>query len=433
MEYNLIVIGAGWAGLNAALKARELGQKVLLIDKGLIGGTCLNQGCVPTKALIQCAKAAGLAKKSCQFGVDIQDIRINFPKIQLRKNEIIKQLADGLKIKLKGIDFINIQARIISPKEVRAGESCIKTENIIIATGSAPLEIPGLGFDGQKVISSDDLLNIQEIPQSLLIVGGGVIGCEFASLFSSLGSTVTIAEKMPSLLPAEDSEVSKKLEQSFKKRGIKVHTNADAKTFDILAYEKVLLCVGRKPDTQGLAAQDPGLRLEKGKVLVNEYLQTNIASIFAAGDCTGKIMLAHYAAYQGEIAAYNSAHPDNMQPADNANIPNCIYTDPEIASVGLKEEEAKAKYDICLHKFDFMGSGMARIINETEGFIKAVSDKKSGKILGAAIIGPRATELISVFTLAIQSGLKVSDLRATVFAHPTISESIADAFKAHGA
>jgi dihydrolipoamide dehydrogenase len=331
---------------------------------------------------------------------------------------------------LKGIDFFNAEAKILSNEELQVENQIIKTKNIIIATGSRPLELNALRFDGKKIVSSDEILNLKQIPKLLLIIGGGVIGCEFASLFSTLGSEVSIVEKMPQVLPGEDKEIARKLETLFKKKGIKVNTNTDATSIDLGNYDLVLLCIGRVPHVDNLGLDKIGVRLEKNKVIVDEYLKTSIDNIYAAGDCTGDIMLAHFAAYQGCVAAENIASPTTAKKADNKNVPNCIFTDPEIASVGLNEEKAQNKgWDIKINRFDFLGSGMARILDETEGFIKIISDKKTGQILGASIIGPRATELIAILTVAISSCLKPSQIQDTIFAHPTLSECINEALR----
>jgi len=430
MNYDLVVIGAGWAGFNAALRAKELGLKVALIEKGQMGGTCLNRGCIPTKTLLQSAKIYTITKKSKIFGIETSSPQINLTEIQNRKDKIIQQLRQGMEFMLKGINFINAEAKIVSSDTLEVDARQLNTKFILIATGSRPLELKDLKFDGKKVISSDEILNLKEIPKSLLIIGGGVIGCEFASLYSGLGCQVSIVEKMPQLLPGEDKEVARKLETIFKKRGIKINTNIDAQTVGLKDYDLALLCIGRAPNTGNLDLDKVSLKIEKGKVIVDDYLKTNITNIYAAGDCTAKTMLAHFAAYQGRIAAENIAFADKPKKADNTNIPNCIFTDPEIASVGLKEEDARNQgMDIKINKFDFLGSGMARILDETEGFIKIISDKKNDEILGASIIGPRATELIGMLTLVIQSHLRVSQIQDTVFAHPTLSESIHDALK----
>jgi dihydrolipoamide dehydrogenase len=429
MDYDLAVIGSGWAGFNAALRAKELGLKVVLIEKEQIGGTCLNRGCIPTKALINSSKVYTLAKKSNTFGVDLATPpKINFPKIQERKEKIVQQLRASMQVMLKDIDFLNTEAQILSHQELKAGQQIIKAKFILIATGSKPLELPNLKFDGQKIISSDELLNLKQVPNSLLIIGGGVIGCEFASLFSGLGSQVSIVELMPQLLPGIDKEIARKLENIFKKKGIKVSTNTDANTVEIKNYDLALLCIGRAPKTEDLGLDSLGLKLEKNKIIVDEYLKTNIPNIYASGDCTAKFMLAHFASYQGRIAAENIAHPNNPKKADNSSVPNCIFTDPEIASVGLTEEETQNR-EIDINRFDFLGSGMARILDETEGFIKVISDKKTKEILGASIIGPRATELIGILTLAKTAHLKISQIQDVIFPHPTLSESISDTLK----
>jgi dihydrolipoamide dehydrogenase len=428
--YDLAIIGGGWAGFNACLQAKKLGLTVCLIEKSLIGGTCLNLGCIPTKALIRSAKILTLAKKSVNFGLKPLSPEIDFIRVQERKDNIVKTLRQGMQSSLKGIDCINEQAQIISAQEIKAGAQVIKTKHILIATGSKSVELPFLKFNGNKVLSSDDILGLRELPGSLLIVGGGVIGCEFASLFSTLGTRVTVVEKMPQLLPGEDAEVAKRIETVFKKKGIKVSTSTDASTLDIKEYDRVLVAVGRAPRTEGLDMEKLGIKIDKGRVVVDECLRTSVPGIFAAGDCTGKKMLAHFAAYQGELAAENIASPGFLKKAQDEIVPNCIFTDPEIASVGISEEQAKAKgIAVKVSKFDFLASGMARILDETEGFIKVVSDEKTEQVLGASIIGPQATELIAALALAVANRLKTSDIRNTIFAHPTLSESIHEALK----
>jgi dihydrolipoamide dehydrogenase len=431
MDYDLVIIGAGWAGFNAALKARALGLKVALIEKDQIGGTCLNRGCIPTKALIHSAKVYRLAKKSASFGIELKDAPVaNFLKIQEKKEALVKQLSGGMQFLLKGIDFFTSPAEIISNQEIKIADGILKTKFILIASGSRPMELPSLKFDGRKVLSSDDLLNIKDIPRSILIIGAGVIGCEFAVLFNALGSAVSMAEKMPQALPGIDQEVAKKLENIFKKSAIKVTTNCDATALDLSAFDLVLLCVGRKPQSDGLGLEKLGLATQKSKILVDKYLKTNIPNIYAAGDCTGGIMLAHYAAYQGELAAENIARQDSQKEIGEAAVPSCIFTYPEIATVGLSEEQVSERgLKIKVQKFDFLGSGLARIMQETEGFIKIIYDHSSAQILGASIIGPSACELIGILTLAVSARLKVSDIQNTIFAHPTLSESIGSALK----
>jgi len=430
-DYDLVVIGAGWAGLNASWRARDLGLKVLLVEKDQIGGVCLNRGCIPTKTLIHSAKIYKLTQKSSLFGIEIPSVKINFLKIKKRKEEIIQKLRTALESSLRGIDFLNAQAEILSSHTLKINDKEITTRFILLATGSSPLELENLKFDGKKILSSDTLLNLEELPSSLLIIGGGVIGCEFASFFASLGCPVTIVEKLPQLLPGEDKEVARKLEVIFKKKGINVNTNTDATKIDLKAYPLVLLCIGRIPNLEGL--ENLKIKIEKGKILVDDYLRTSIPNIYAAGDCTAKIMLAHFAAYQGRLAAENIFQQDNPKKLDITAIANCIFTDPEIARVGLTEEETKKfNLPIKIYRFDFLASGMSRILDETEGFIKIISHKDSQEILGASIIGPEATELIGIFTLATKAKLKIPDLKKTIFAHPTLSEGIFEAVKNNG-
>ena len=426
--YDLVVIGAGWAGFNAALRAKELGLKVCLIESEQIGGTCLNRGCIPTKALIACAKSFSLIKKSSVFGIESDNPRIDFVKIQERKNKIVLQLAQGMKAKLSGIDFIESCAQIVSPNEIKIKDRSINAKFILIATGSRPAQLAQLKFDQEKIISSDEILSLTQIPPSLLIVGGGVIGCEFASLFNILGSKVAIAEKMPNLLPGEDQDLARKIEVVFKKKGIEVSTGVDIATLNMQDYSKILVCVGRTPNTAGLGLEEIGVKLEKNRIVIDDYLKSSVDNIYAAGDCASRIMLAHYAAYQGKVAAENIALNNKLK-ADNSIVPACIFTEPQISSVGLNEEKASAcGIEVKVHKFDFRGSAMAWIIDETEGFIKVIINSQTQEVIGANIIGPLASELIAIFTMAVSLHLTASQIRAIIFAHPSLSESIQEVF-----
>lgn len=418
MDYDLIIIGAGWAGFNAARIAARSGLKVAVIEKDKIGGTCLNRGCIPTKALIQSAKIFNLVKKSANFGIESVLPKINFDQVQSRKEKIIQQLSKGIEFSMKNIEMIPGEAHFISNTSIDVSGRVLSARYFLVAAGSSAVELKQFKFDGKKIVSSDDILKVSEIPQSLLIIGGGVIGCEFASLFSSFGTQVTVVEKMPQILPGEDSEVARKLEQAFKKRGIKVNTDTDASNFDPADYSLALVCVGRAPEISRLSLDKAGVATEKGRIITDEYLRTSASNIFAAGDCTGRIMLAHFASYQGVVAALNIIHGQDQKKCDNDVVPSCIFTDPEVASVGVKSG------DFNISRFDFMGSGMARIMDETEGFIKIFSDKESGRVTAASIIGPKATELIAVLTVAVSNKLSIAQLKDTIFAHPTLSESI---------
>lgn len=425
--YDLAVIGGGWAGFNAALRAKEFNLKVCLIESDKIGGTCLNQGCIPTKVLIACAKAFSLAKKSSVFGIELENLRFNFTKIQERKNKIVYQLAQAMKAQLSGIDFIQSTAQLVSPTEIKIDGRLISAKFILIATGSRSFQLTQLKFDKNKIISSDQALGLPEIPPSLLIVGGGAIGCEFASLFSILGSKVTLAEKMPHLLPGEDKDISRQIEVIFRKKAIEVITGVDVTTVGVQNYSRVLVCVGRVPNTAGLGLEELGGRLDNGRILVDDYLKTSVANIYASGDCTSRVMLAHYASYQGRIAVENMVS-NNKYKADNFVVPACIFTEPQISSVGFNEENAvDAGIPVKVHKFDFRASGMAWVIDEAQGFIKVISNLETQEVIGASIIGPLASELIAIFSMAVSVHLTVSQIRAIIFAHPTLSESIHEA------
>lgn len=428
--YDLAIIGAGWAGYKACLRAKQLGFKVALIDKAQVGGTCLNLGCIPAKTLIQSARVFNLVKKSSGFGINSASPTVDFLKVQERKDKIIQQLRNNMQAMLKDIDYLSGEARILSLQEIKVSGKTIQSRYILIASGSIAYELPQFKFDAKKILSSSEILSLKEIPGSLLIIGGGFIGCEFAGLFSALGTKVTLVEKMPRLLPGVDKEVVKKIEAAFKKKGINLNTNSDTADLNPDDFDIVLVCVGRIPQTQGLGLEELGINLEKGRIITDDYLNTNIGNIYAAGDCTARIMLAHFAGYQGFSAAGNMANPDNRARVNSINIPSCIFTDPEIATVGLNEDEAVSTgLDIDIRKFDFLGLSMARILDETEGFIKIVLDRKTGVVIGASIIGPKATELISILTLAVSSRININELRQVIFSHPTLSESVAEALK----
>jgi dihydrolipoamide dehydrogenase len=429
--YDLIVIGAGWAGFTACMQAKARGLKTALIERSLTGGTCLNRGCIPAKTLIQSAKIFTQAKRASLFGVQIhQPPEIKFDQVQERKNKLISQLRSGMEFMLKGIDIIPADAFITGPQSVRAGGKEYSAKWLLIATGSSPARIRDLPFDRQTVLSSDDMLDLPDVPRSLLIVGGGVIGCEFAGLYASLGTKVTLVELLPQLLPGMDADISKKLEMCFKKKGIAIQTACDVKACDCHAYEKVLISVGRRPNTAGLGLAEAGVVLDKnGSCIVSDTLTTNIPSIYCAGDCTGGFMLAHYAAYQGRraIDTMTGHVPADEGPADDL-VPGCIFTDPEIGSVGLTEDMAKQKnIPVKTYRSDFLASGMARILDETDGYVKIIADERSGRVAGASIIGPKATELISTLTVAIQAAMTVDQLRDTILPHPTLSEMITEA------
>lgn len=430
--YDLIVIGAGWAGISACMEAGARGLTCALIDKGPLGGTCLNTGCIPTKVLIQSAELYSQAKRAAGFGIEIPSAQLDFRKVQERKQKLVATLGSGIGSMIKGTQVIQSSAEVIAPDCVRTDSTEHRARWILVATGSRPAQMKDMPFDGNLVLSSDDILNLSEPPRSLLIVGGGVIGCEFAGLFSSLGTRVTIVELTAQLLPGMDRDIAAKLTACFKKKKIDIRTSCDARTVDRAAFEKTLVCVGRRPCTQGFGLEETGVALRNdGACTVDDMMRTNIPSIFAAGDCTGGIMLAHFAAFQGRRAVKAMTGITAPVPGGfGAVVPGCVFTDPQIASVGLTEDRAaQLNVKVRTYRFDFMASGMARILNETDGYVKIIVQEATGKVVGAGIVGPKATELISTLTVAVQAGMTVEQLRDTILPHPTLSEAITEALK----
>jgi dihydrolipoamide dehydrogenase len=423
--YDLTVIGAGWAGFNACLKARQMGKKVCLIERSELGGTCLNTGCIPTKSFVHSARTYHQTRKAASFGVTVLESSFDIHKAQERKSKIIQVLKNGIQSQLAGIDYINAAARFLNPQEIQAGDKTVKTQFVLVATGSCPAELDFLKFDGKKIISSNELLELKTVPKSFLIIGAGAIGCEFASIYSHLGTQVTLAEKMPQILPGGDAEVARKIETSFKKRGIKVITSADAKSLAAGDFDLVLVAVGRKPCFDGMRLEDIGIVTEKGKIKTDEYLKTSIDTVYAAGDCTASLMLAHFASYQGILAVENMFSQGNKTRSNYDAVASAVFSDPETASVGLTQERALEDGHL-IRRFDFRASGMAHIIDETDGFIKIISEKNTEKIVGAHIVGAKASELISVFSVAVSSGLTISHLKNSIFTHPSLSEAIGE-------
>ena len=428
-KYDLAIIGSGPCGYVAAIRAAQLGLKTCIFEKDRIGGVCLNWGCIPTKAFSASANALYNIERASEFGINVKGFDLDFSKVYERKESIVKKLSSGIEMLLKArkIEIIREAAEIKGLASIKTSSAEIEAKNILIATGSIPFELPGLSFDHTDILSSTDILGLKTIPKSLIIVGGGVIGCEFASIFRSFGSEITIIEAMPQLLPNEDEEIARKIEQLFKKRGIKILTNTKIDKVD--KGDKVLICVGRSPNSKGLGIEALGIECNKGWIKVDESFRTNINNIYAAGDIKGGMLLAHVASKEG-ISCVEDICGNNYS-IDYNVVPSCIFTHPEIASVGLNEKTAKNKgMDVKARKFLFGAIGKSHILGETDGFIKLVVDNKSDKILGCQIIGPHATELIAEISVCVQFGITSEKLASVIHAHPTLSEIICEVSEA---
>lgn len=455
MDYKVVVIGGGPGGYTAAIRASQFGASVALVEKERLGGTCLNWGCIPTKALASGAETLNAVRRAGNFGINVKEFDIDYSQLVKRKNQVVDRLNKGLEFLLRKkhkIDVISGTGRIadtgkIAVKTVQGENIELEAENIIVATGSSPAVLEELAYDGRRVITSNEVLELNELPAEMLIVGGGVIGCEFASIFAEYGVKVTVIEAMPTILPMADRDVSRQLQSLFKRRGINVKTKAKVmevkhqgdkvtvvlENGETLSADKMLVSIGRSLNTTGLGLEEAGVKLgDRGQVLVNEYLQTSIPSIYAIGDVTGKVQLAHVASAQAVVAVDNIM---NKKRAMNYRVvPNCIFTSPEVAAVGLTAQQAEEQgIKVKTGKFPFMASGKAQAMGETNGFVKVLVDPETDKILGVHIIGPHASDLIAEAALAIQLGATAEQLANTIHAHPTLAEALAEAAEAvHG-
>ncbi len=444
-KYDLVIIGSGPGGYVAAVRAAQLGLNVCLFEKEKIGGVCLNWGCIPTKALSVSSSLYSSIKRADEFGIDVKECNLNFSKVQERKEKIVKKLSSGIEmlVKARKIDLVKQKAKIKDAAHVISDEEEVEAKNILIATGSLPFEIPGIPYDGTYILSSSHMLALQSVPKSIVIVGGGVIGCEFASIFRSFGSEVSIIEMMDQLLPNEDAEIVRKISEIFKKKGIKIFTKTKVEKIDkkeggisatlssgaAFPADKALVCVGRIPNTKDLGIENAGIECNKGWVEVDKYYRTNVKNIYAVGDAIGGILLAHVASKEAICAVENISGKEKVLNYDA--VPNCIFTQPEISSVGLSDKTARERgLKTRTRKFLFSATGKSHVLGETEGFIKLVVDNESDKILGAQIIGPRATELIAEFSPCVQFGITSEKLADVIHAHPTLSEVVQEVSEA---
>ncbi len=441
-ERDIVIIGGGPAGYVAAIHAAHLGAKVALVEKDRLGGTCLNRGCIPTKALARSAEVLLEARKAKHFGVEADNVRINFPGIMAHKSKSVSELVSGVEQLMKSnkIRVCQGEGQILSPHLVKVNKEEITTRNVIIATGSesTPLAVPGAELPG--VLTTDDILELTELPQSLVVIGGSHVGVEFASIFNTLGTKVTIVKRRPLQLEPVDEEIGRRFAQSLPRQGIEVKIGAAVKAIEkkgaVLRVvwdtpdggegvdgQMVLMATGRAPYTDGLNLSELGIQMDGRAIRVNKYLETNIKDVFAVGDVLGKDMLAHVASYEGEVAVENAL--GRSRQADYHAVPNCIFCHPEIAGVGVTEKEASddgIPYEVS--KFPFAACGRAVAMGQTAGMVKMICRPGDGVLLGMHIMGPHASDLIAEGTLAIRLGLTAEDIVHTIHAHPTLPEAV---------
>jgi len=449
-EIDVAIIGGGPGGYVAAIKAAHLGLKVVLIEKDKLGGVCLNRGCIPTKALVGTAELLNQLQRVKEFGVQIKDYSFDFLAIMKRKEMIAKRMSSGVGqlMKANQIRVIQGEGNILEPGvvevvNIEGKKELIKTENIIIATGSSVMKIPIPGLENEGVIDSDGALSLSELPTKMIIIGGGVIGIEFAGIFKAMGVEVTVVEMLPRILLPIDEEISNRLTFNLKRQGIKILTNSKVEGIEKtnrnlevlisnpegkqrLETEKVLLAAGRVPDFGNIKVQKLDIKLEGRAIKVDQKMKTNIPGIYAVGDVVGKVMLAHVAFREGIVAVENISGKEVLM--DYKVVPNCVFSLPEVASVGLTEEEARKKYDqIKVSKFPYLANGKALGMGETEGMVKIIADSDTSELLGLHILGAHASDLIAEGTLALSMEATAEEIVNTIHAHPTLAETIAEA------
>ena len=458
-QYDVVIIGSGPGGYVAGIRAGQLGLKVAVIEKDpFLGGTCLHRGCIPTKSLLENADVYQKVLKSKEFGITVGDVKIDFTAVQARKSSVVQKNASGIEFLFKKnkVERINGFGRIGGKGIVEVvGKdnqvTRLNTRHIILATGSVPRDLPHIKTDGKKIINSDHILELAAIPKSMLVIGAGAVGCEFASIYSRFGTKVSIVEVMPQLLPIEDDEVSKEFTRMFKKQGIEVFT--DSKTDSCtptengvksvltlkggkqqtIETEVVLSAVGRKGVLEGINLDKTGIKLdERGYVRVDAFMKTDEPNVWAIGDIVPTPWLAHVASAEGILAVEQIAGLD-PRPINYDHVPNCTYTDPEVASVGLTERKARERgHDVKIGKFAFTANSKAKILGESGGMVKFVSDAKYDELLGVHIVGPKATELIAEACAALELEATSESIARTIHAHPTLSEAMMEAAEAVG-
>jgi dihydrolipoamide dehydrogenase len=446
--YDIAILGAGPGGYVAAIRAAQRGASVVLVERSELGGTCLNWGCIPTKSFLSDVKVYKRVKESDLF-INGSKVSIDLKKMVSRKNKVVETMKRGISLLLDSqkVKRVSGAGKFLDPQTIEVSSNgkveAFKAKNVIIATGSQVASLPTVKIDGKKILSSDDVVHLKEIPKEVVIIGGGVIGVEFATLFNGLGSKVTILEMLPQIISTEDEEVIRGLKILLEKQGITLLTQARVLSATVgkegvevainregkqerVRCERVIMAVGRSPYTEGLNLDRIGVQMEGRFIKVNSRMETNVAGVYAIGDVIGKMMLAHAASAEGIVAVENIM--GRAREINYYRIPSCIFTFPEVASVGLKEAEAKQKgYDIQVGRFPYLSSGKALAMGEPEGFVKIIAEKRLGQILGVHILGERATDLIGECLLAMNVEASIEDLGEVIKGHPTLSETVMEA------
>jgi len=445
-EYDLAIIGGGPGGYVAAIKAAQAGACVCLVEEDRVGGTCLNRGCIPTKAFFSTAQLLRRLRHGEDHGVQVGEVGFDFAAAAGRKDGVVEKLVGGVEQLLKGnkVDVFQGRAVLEGPGKIaiRRPELTghVRARKIILATGSLPVVPNSLPFDGKNVLTSTEILAIKELPQRLLVIGGGYIGCEFASIFAAFGSQVTMVEALPKILAMSDRQVVREVEKNFREEGVTLHLETAVEDLEIgsdgvvaklsngdrLEVDKVLIAVGRRPNSEGLGLETVGVATVKGAITVNDKLETSAEGIYAIGDVTGGILLAHVASYQAEIAVANALGGDRR--ADYRVVPSAIFTSPEVAQVGLNEEECKERgLAVKIGRFAYQATSKALCEGEPQGLFKLIAAADSGAILGAAVAGAEASTLIAEVTAAMAGGMTAEELGRVIHAHPTLPEMIKEA------
>ena len=449
-QYDVVIIGSGPGGYVAGIRAGQLGMRVAVIEKDpFVGGTCTHRGCIPTKALLENADIYEHVNRAKEFGVNVGGVQLDFKAGQDRKQQVVDKNAKGIEFLFKKnkVERITGFGRIAGKGivEVTGNEPrTLNANNIILAMGSVPKDLPHIKADGKRIINSDHILLLQEVPKSMLVIGAGAVGCEFASIFSRFGTKTTIVEVLPQLLPIEDEEVAKEFTRLFKKKGIDVYTDAKVESAEVHAngvkvvvstkgkqqtfdVDVVLSATGRRAVTENCGLEKTKVKLDRGMVQVDEFMRTAEPNVYAIGDIVPTPALAHVASAEGILAIEHMKGMD-VRPLNYDHVPNCTYTDPEVASVGLTEKKARERgYDVKVGKFPFTANSKARILAESGGLVKIVAEKKYDEVLGMHIVGPHATELIVEGCSALELEATSESIAKTIHAHPTLSEAMMEA------